>query len=141
MGEPTWILDIASQWPALAWLVPILLVGFWVVKFLSIAHEPVAKVFGSVGTSWRESAKKKREQAQGEMGALSSEVKSLSKRVDVLLLKDEINWAYVLYDEGWHRQHNFDLVASGEKPGKHMSFPQFRTKWLKDRGLTLGPDS
>lgn len=138
MGDPSWIVDIATQWPTLAWLVPILLVLFYVVKFLSIAHEPVAKIFGSVGRGWRESAERKQKAAVGELGLLRDEVKSLSQRIDVLVLKDEVNWAYVLYDETWHRKHTFDTVAhGGPAPAKHLSFPQFRAKWLKDRGLSL----
>lgn len=130
--DQRWILDFSQHWPSLAWIVPVAVIAFYVLKFLAVAHEPVAKILGGVGRRWRDSAESKQKAAAGELGALREEVKALSERVDSLQIRDQIYWDYCLYDENWHREDQMRRIAAGQPVTGHMSFFEFRVKWAKD---------
>ncbi len=135
MDEASWIADIAQQWPAFAWLVPVMLIAYYGARFLALINEPAAKAFGGLGKHWRESAEKKQKAAAGELGLLRDEVRSLSEKISDLQIRDDINWAFVRFDSEWHRRYELRAVAEGFTPFKHMTFLEFRAKWLKEHGL------
>lgn len=137
---PTWINDIGTYWPNLGWLVPIAFVAYYGVRFLSLMYEPVEGLLGKLGTHWREQAERRQVKVAGEIGALRTEVASLSDKVNALQQKDEIYWSYVLYDEEWHRKRDFEAVQSGAINIHHISFPEFRARWLRERKVSEEDD-
>lgn len=134
-NETSWISDIAHQWPSLAWLVPVLFVAYYGLRFIALTHEPVGKLFGSVGKHWREAADKKQKAAAGEMGLLRDEVRSLSEKIGDLQLRDDLNWAFIRMDQDWHRRYELRAATEGWTTMKHMTFLEFRKKWLRDHGV------
>lgn len=133
MDDAQFLTDLAKHWPFLAWLVPIVLTMFYIVKFMAVAYDPVAKVMGRLGAHWQESAERKRERDRGEVGMLRDEVFSLGKKVDQLQQRDEIYWAYVMYDQEWHRVMESLAIDQSWPIAIHLSFLDFRSKWWTER--------
>jgi hypothetical protein len=133
VDDATWIASFVQHWPTLAWLVPVVMLGYYALRFLALANDPVARLLGGLGRHWQKSAERKQKHAAGELGLLKAEVQSLSERVDRLQKRDEIYWAYVMADEAFHRQDDFARVQAGQSPSGHLSFLQFRAQRLKDR--------
>ncbi len=99
-------------------------------------YEPIEKILGGLGKHWRTQADKRQVRITGEIGALREEVDSLSAKVNNLRVKDEIAWAYVIYDEEWHRRLDFEAVQHNSVPVPHISFPEFRVRWLREHAVT-----
>lgn len=130
-----WIGKFLEHWPSLAWLIPVGFLAYYALKFIALSSETVTKLLGGLGTHWRDAAERKQKAVVGEIGLLRDEVRSLSGKIGNLQLRDDINWAYVRYDSEWHRRYELRAVAEGKNPIQHVTFLEFRTKWLKDHGL------
>lgn len=127
--EINFITDLSHHWPTLAWLVPILVILYYIVRFLAVAYEPISKLMGKLGTHWRDSAEKRQVASAGEVGILRDEVRSLTEKVEYLEKRDAIYWAYVLYDQEWHREVEAEAIEKEWKFRRHLSFMEFRNRW------------
>ena len=136
MDDPSFLLSFAEKWPTFAWVVPVVLIGFWVLRFAACANEPLRKALGGLGRYWEQSAECKQKRNAGEWRALREEVSALSSRVDDLQRRDEVYWAYVMYDEEWHRKYDMELLAAAKIQIRHLTFLEFREKWSTNRNFT-----
>ena len=121
------------------WSWPIIiagLVGFFLFQAIQ-AFEGVSKIFGPVGRKiydrkTRLSAKRAGLQ-QWELADLRRQVEFLSRAVDELRNRDEMNWAFTLSDTQWHRNYEFFCADKGVIPMPRVSYMEFRDKWLRER--------
>lgn len=141
MDDTKWIVDLTHHWPTLGWLVPVLLAAFYALKFMAVASEPVAKLLGGVGRRWRRSAERKQRLAAGEVGLLREEVRSLSDKVYALEKRDAIYWAYVMYDQEWHREMQSLALNKGWPLKRHLDFMEFRAKYWLERHEQVQSDN
>lgn len=135
MEKFDWISSFIEQWPSFAWLIPLGFVFFYLVKFIALSSESVTKALGGLGKHWRESAELKRPARQAEVEDLRAEVKALAKRLDVFHMRDQMYWSYIMKDAEFHYADDLQRISEGKPKSGHISFYEFRTAWLKERGL------
>ncbi|ADL70996.1 hypothetical protein SEA_WAMBURGRXPRESS_29 [Mycobacterium phage Wamburgrxpress] len=122
---------IARDWPDLA-VVASLLCGLYViVRYLAGTFESVSRALGPVGRWFRS----RRAINKAELMDMQKRVEYLDERVTRLLYRDQCYFAYVLADTEWHRRHEIKAAALGWDLERHVSFIEFRDRWMRNRGL------
>ncbi|AXH67837.1 hypothetical protein J4T99_gp031 [Mycobacterium phage Bromden] len=123
---------LTEQWPGWFLLIIAALFGVYlVVRFLSLTFESVGRALGPVGKFFR----RRRAITHAEADDMRKRIAYLDERVTTMLYRDQCYFAYVLADTEWHRRHELKAAALGWVFEPHISFLEFRDKWMRERGL------
>lgn len=80
----------------------------------------------------RKVTRKDKEYIDAELEDLRRQVAHLTRVVSELRVRDEMTWQWVLTDQSWHREYELDCAEKGIEPRVHVSYADFRERWLKD---------
>lgn len=104
----------------------------WVLSKLAGAYESVAKMIPVMGRVWRRRAIRSDDalRLDGELTDLRRIVDFQGAQLEELRNRDEMYWAWILTDQEYHRQVEFMAIDKGWVLPPHLSFMQFRDRWL-----------
>jgi len=112
--------------------------GLYILSKLSKAHEGVAKLIPVLGKYWRQKGSD-HDRVDAELADLRRQVQFLTLQLGELRVRDEMYWAWILSDQEWHRNHEFEAAKLGYQTIPHTPFMQFRERWL-DANSKKGED-
>ncbi|QFG10262.1 hypothetical protein J4U00_gp030 [Mycobacterium phage DyoEdafos] len=123
---------MTEQWPGWVMLVIAGLCALYLaVRFLSLTFESVSRALGPIGNYFR----RRRAITHAEADDMRERIEYLNGRVEQMLYRDQCYFAYVLADTEWHRRHELKAAALGWAFEPHVSFLEFRDRWMRERGL------
>jgi len=70
-----------------------------------------------------------------EMSDMRRRVDYLDEQVRALRYRDQCYFDYIVFDEGYHQRHMLIAAEKGCEVEQHVSFLDFRDKWMRARGL------
>jgi len=111
----------------------------FILSKLSAAYEPVARLIPVLGKRWRARATsdgRDHLRIDSELKDLRRQINFLNVQLTELRVRDEMYWAWILSDQEWHRQHEFDAAQRGHETNPHVSFMDFRDQWMRRYGTT-----
>lgn len=127
-----WIHLLSAHWPDLTAVAVLCYFLYIVTRALAGISDTFSKVLGPLGAWWRN----RRVISNSVLDDLSARVTYLDTQVKVLRYRDECYFAYMLTDQEWHRKHELLAAENGWNFDRHITFLEFRERWLKERGLT-----
>lgn len=122
---------LAQHWPELLLAVVFAFGVAMFARFLALTFESVGRALGPLGRYWRA----RRSISQAESDDMRRQIITLDRRVRALLYRDECYFAYMMTDAEWHHRQELKAAALGWVLDPHVSFLQFRDKWMRERGL------
>ena len=102
-----WLSHLTKQWPNVGLFATLLIGVYLLARYLS----------------------------QAEVRDMRSRIEYLDDQVRALRYRDECYFAYILYDQNYHIALALVAAQQGFLPEKHLSFLEFREKWMLERGL------
>ncbi|WP_124712903.1 hypothetical protein [Mycolicibacterium nivoides] len=126
-----WIGVLVTNWPELAVIASLVFGVYMIVRFLAGTFESFSRALGPVGRFLRA----QRAINKAESDDMRKRIAYLDERVTRLLYRDQCYFAYVLADTEWHRRHELKAAALGWVFEPHVSFLEFRDRWMRERGL------
>lgn len=100
-------------------------------RFLALTIDSVGDMLGPVGKFWR----MRRTISQAEAQDMRQRILYLDEQVRALRFRDECYFAYMVYDQEYHRKAELTAAEFGWILDKHVTFLEFRQRWVKDRNL------
>lgn len=76
-------------------------------------------------------------EVDADLADLRRQVEFLEFQLQELRVRDEMYWAWILQDQEWHRRYEFTAAERGWATIPHISFMEFRDRWMAQR---FGPD-
>jgi hypothetical protein len=126
-----WVGQAIAHWPTLALAVFVFVAIYHGARAMATTFDTVAKALGPLGRRW---------QARGlvsraEVDDLIGRVEYLDRQVKALRTRDECYFAYTLHDQDWHTRNELLARERGWVLERHITFLEFRYKWMRDRHL------
>ena len=125
---------VIPHWMAGAIAISVFLV--YMATKLAGVHEGITTILPKV-TGWidkRNREKKLRnDDVDFQIADLWRQVNFLEEQLAELRLRDEMYWSWILTDQEWHRTYEFKAAQFGWETIPHMSFMEFRDKWMSQR--------
>lgn len=149
MSDPERVL-LSDLPPSLLLILAIVVFLAYTLPRIAEASEAAAKLLGPIGRYWRERGLTRAEQHRAEVQrearqlakAIVAEVTppdyaemerrlaNMDRRIKVLEESDQIQRAYIIYDENWHFADEMAAVRNPEcTPAPRYTFDQFKERW------------
>lgn len=122
---------VSEHWPTMTLVIAFLVGVYFIVKALALTFDAVGDALGPIGKAWRA----RRTISQAEADDMRGQLKYLAEQVRALRKRDECHFAYIIYDHEYHHKQELLAITNGWVLQPHVSFFDFKDKWLRDRGI------
>ncbi|TDH56702.1 hypothetical protein E2F47_06115 [Mycobacterium eburneum] len=124
---------LGAHWSWLLGAVGFVALIAYAATSLRSVHSDVLK---PVVAHARRLSRRDRDRLDSELADLRRQVDYLTGEVAQLRTSDQIYWAWIVYDQKWHRQLELDAAAGGHEIPRHESFYEFRERWKREHRET-----
>lgn len=131
---PDWVWEYVPHWITITIIVSALLL-YAAMKVASSREGLTAlwsRVSGWLHARSRENELRNRD-VDYQIADLWRQVQFLEEQLAELRVRDEMYWAWILSDQEWHRQYEFEAAQKGYTTIPHVPFMDFRDQWLLER--------
>lgn len=132
VDEMTEGLDVVvTHWPVIGMVGAVLFCAYLGTRTLALTVDWIGDALGPLGKFWRS----RRTISRAEIDDLQRRITYLDSQVRALRYRDEVYAAFTLLDQQYHHRLELLAVENGWKIDRHVSFLEFRDRWMKDHGL------
>jgi hypothetical protein len=123
--------NAVPHWMAGAIAIIVFLV--YLATRLTGVHEGITAIWPKIAGLLTRRDRERKNDVDYQIADLWRQVNFLEEQLAELRLRDEMYWSWILTDQEWHRTYEFKAAQNGWETVPHMSFMEFRDRWMSQR--------